>query len=56
MSAAVYTQDEARRYKLAPLPDVPFIGAPASKRLRESYEAERAAYREAYPARSLRGL
>lgn len=49
MGAAIYTPDEERRYKLAPLPEVDFIGQAAAERLHALYEAHRHAYRTAYP-------
>lgn len=49
MGAATYTPDEEQRYKLVPLPEVDFIGPAAAERLRIAYEAQRHAYRIAYP-------
>lgn len=52
MSAAPYTPDEARRYRLPPLPEPPFCGDGEAARLRAIYEAQRRIYRAAFPDRS----
>ncbi len=49
MGAQVYTEEEARRLKLRPLPDVPFIGHAEIRQLRKAWEQHRKAYREINP-------
>jgi len=45
MTAREYTPEEEALYKLRPLPDIPFIGAEESQRLRAVYEESRKAHR-----------
>lgn len=50
MTAANYTPEEESRYRLASLPDPPFISKEEALRLNREYEAGRARHRITYPA------
>lgn len=45
------TEEDERRYKLRPLPDVPFIGTAASTALNALYELKRKLWRQRHPVR-----
>lgn len=49
MSAASYTPEEEARYRLPPLPEVPFIGHAESGRRNVAYEDARKQYRKVHP-------
>lgn len=49
MGAQIYTDKEVAIFRLRPLPDIPFIGAAESQRLRKVYEDYRRGYRTDNP-------